>query len=67
MNPVLDLLYFLQMLENKKNNIYKGVYSSAVNKTRDYYRMCMDDVAINSSGVDPLLKVALSTKVTIFS
>ena len=37
--------------------MYKGVYSTAINKTRDYYRMCMDENAINSSGIEPALKV----------
>ena len=46
-----------QILNKKKNDIYKGVHSTAISKTIDYYRLCMDEEAISKTGIAPVLKV----------
>lgn len=45
-----------EILNKTDSNLYKGVSSTAIKKTRDYYSMCMDEEAINDSGIEPVLK-----------
>ena len=52
-----NLLNSFQILNKTQDDIYKGVRSTAINKTLDYYRQCMDEQAINNISTAPALKV----------
>ena len=50
------LIYF-QILDKTQDDVYKGVHSTAISKTIAYYRLCMDEQAINDTGIAPALQV----------
>ena len=48
---------YFQILDKTQDDVYKGVHSTAISKTIAYYRLCMDEQAINDTGIAPALQV----------
>ena len=52
-----DLDLFSEQILEKPSAMFMNNHSTAIEKAKTYYKLCMDETRIEKQGVDPIIKV----------